>query len=91
MTRAIVAMSFIAALGRIGGDCQARMPFALRALRHFVNAQLEPHWNCMEANDENVREITPHQITPSKGLRAALGWLAEPADNPSGKETKNAY
>jgi hypothetical protein len=45
----------------------------------------------MEANDENVREITPHQITPSKGLRAALGWLAEPADNPSGKETKNAY
>jgi hypothetical protein len=84
-------MSFIAALGRIGGDCQARMPFALRSLRHFVNAQLEPHRNCMEANGENVRKITPHQITPSKGLRAALGWLAEPADNPSGKETKNAY
>ena len=64
-------MSFIAALGRIGGDCQARMPFALRSLRHFVNAQLEPYRNCMEANDENVRKITPHQITPAKGLRAA--------------------
>jgi hypothetical protein len=64
-------MSFIAALGRIGGDCQARMPFALRSLRHFVNAQLEPHRNCMEANDENVRKITPHQITLEKGLRAA--------------------
>jgi len=45
----------------------------------------------MEVNDENVRKITPHQITPSKGLRAALGSLAEPADNPSGKEAKNAY
>ena len=84
-------MSFIAALCRIGGACQARMSFALRSLRYFVNAQLEPPRNCMEANDENVREITPHQITASKGLRAALGSLAEPADNPSGKETENAY
>jgi hypothetical protein len=25
----------------------------------------------MEANDENVRKITPHQITQAKGLRAA--------------------
>jgi hypothetical protein len=84
-------MSFISALGRVAGDCQARMPFALRPLRNFMKAQLEPHSNCMEANDENVREITPHQITASKGLRAALGSLAEPADNPSGKEAKNAY
>ena len=84
-------MSFISALGRVAGDCQARMLFALRPLRNFMKAQLEPHRNCMEANDENVRKITPHQITPSKGLRAALGSLAEPADNPSGKEAKNAY
>jgi len=33
----------------------------------------------------------PFTTPPAKGLRAALGWLAESADNPRCQKTKNAH